>query len=868
LKHERRKAIVKLLIESQNDQAVKFARSSYRSAYKEARTRQDRPTDDIFTDGLLLAKAQLQLDMVGAARETLVEIRDHLEDHPLSKSTSDLSAKFVGKEATLQSRSLKKKLSVVAALASLFESCGDSKECEKLYVSYTDLVESYYGVSSLESSDCYFQLGNFYLDKSYLEKAAACYRRALTLRSQGLGESHLSVSDCCFNLGVIFTKKQCFNKALSWFEQARDIREAQCSEQGLPTAHVYEKLGRLHLSMHNLQLAYEFAVKAWEVYRRVYKQENEEHARVRSLLVKIDKAVEVLSPSKRQLLTRQASRVYSTPENRLVNDRSITSLKENIAEIANKLKRSAMPRSLSSAEVVREQSLSQSPIYKTAPVYDDLRSEIAESAGSDWQSIRSMLDISKEQTEGNLGYEETKRTLVEEFTEKEDSRSFKGSEFQTGDSRQQRDRQDPVYIEGSRQLRGTQDHAQFISSRQQRDTRDPAKTESSRQLRSTQDLAKTESSRQLKSTQDLAKIGSSRQLRTEHQVGTESFRLLQSSDLAQLSGTFQPSEGSSKSIEDKSSFDFLRRSSDFRLSSQSPSLNSEHGSQTQLGLNPERQQGFSLMSSLVKQIGTERFFASLLALDAVHPLDLIEQLSEWIPTEAELQSALQNSKENDATVFLARVADVPRYSERLKLLELKQKIEVEFSQIKEALTTLRSAAEEVTTSQSLLEFLKVVTRLGSAFNAGHSLQISTMNKMFSLKVPGGSTFLAYLVSILIKQKPQVLQFPNDLISLKETRDVSYSEVMVWLTDWQVDLDRMREEAQTAKANKDFLFFQASDAWVKTARTQLDSLVVLSSSTALTIEAMKAFVGDDEDLLGQMLQLTENIEEELRRARPS
>lgn len=773
LKYDRRKAVVKLLIEGKCEQAAKFARSAFRTACQELRLGKEGPSDDVLTEGLLVASALLQCDMVTPARETLLKLCAFFEAHPLSKSMSDLTSKPGSRVSSLLSVGLNKQLSILASLASLFEACGDIKQSEKLYVDYVSLVEGYFGVSSLETSDCYFQMGNYYLTKLLLEKAQACYRRALTLRSQQLGEGHLSVSDCFFNLGVVFYKKRYYNKALSWFEQAKAVRETQCSEQGLPTAHVYEKLGRVHLAMQNLEKAYEMTAKAWGIFKAVYKKENDDHARIRALLVKIDQAVEVLSPSKRQTLKRNASKAYSTNELRRGGDRSIENLKENISEIALKLRTSSLLKSRSSVEVVRKDSLSQSPIYRAKDAHDGSTSML-ESVGSDWQSVRSFVT-------GEIAVD------LEEAKQQESHQAMSQSHLE------------------------------------------------------------------------------------ERKSDPNPFRLLQ---IPFGSGSFQgdPSEkGQSPLASPKSRlkidiYDFSNHSSEAEISPTSPALHRQVSSQELVNdLQPDRRQGFALMSSLARQIGTEKFITALLKLDTGIPLDFLEQLKEWIPTESEMQiAAKRTTSPSDATAFLVKISEVPRYSQRLKALELKQRLDAEMKQIKNTLTTVRSAAEEITTSQSFLEFLKVVTKLGSAFNSGRSLQISTINRMFSLKVSGGNSFLTYLVSVLLKQRPQVLAFPEDFINLKEAKEISQAGVTEWIEEWRTDVETLSAEALVARAHTDNLFFQTVDPWVKHAKTQIEGLQQLSVSTTLTIDALKAYVGDEEDLLGQVLQLAEAVSAETRR----
>lgn len=57
---------------------------------------------------------------------------------------------------------------------------------EKAYIFYIKIIESNYGINSIETSNCFFLIGGFYLENNYLKKAMACFRKCLDIRVREL----------------------------------------------------------------------------------------------------------------------------------------------------------------------------------------------------------------------------------------------------------------------------------------------------------------------------------------------------------------------------------------------------------------------------------------------------------------------------------------------------------------------------------------------------------------------------------------------------------------------------------------------------------------------------------------------------------
>jgi tetratricopeptide (TPR) repeat protein len=127
---------------------------------------------------------------------------------------------------------------LLACFASLFYNIGLLKMTEEVYVIYTQMVEQNYGLLSVEASNCYYLIGLFYLENSYLKKAMACMKKALEIRLNEVAETHSSISDCYYNIGLIYYVLGNRANAQRWVSNALDIRLKNTGQDNLYVAKV------------------------------------------------------------------------------------------------------------------------------------------------------------------------------------------------------------------------------------------------------------------------------------------------------------------------------------------------------------------------------------------------------------------------------------------------------------------------------------------------------------------------------------------------------------------------------------------------------------------------------------------------------
>lgn len=131
---------------------------------------------EFLADHLFLSKVLIKIDKVKSARECLLIVQKTVEDlfddeHLLLRreAVQMMRGEFqyptkeiIGQMEELKS-DVRKRCNILALCGNLFYAVGDSKNCEAMYVKYVKLVETIFGGEGLETSNCYFLVGVFYI---------------------------------------------------------------------------------------------------------------------------------------------------------------------------------------------------------------------------------------------------------------------------------------------------------------------------------------------------------------------------------------------------------------------------------------------------------------------------------------------------------------------------------------------------------------------------------------------------------------------------------------------------------------------------------------------------------------------------------
>ena len=292
-----RKAALVHLLQGEVSSAIETLKPHYQHTVTEYDRNHFFDVYDLLADGLLYAKALLQADELVPARQVLLQMYTRMvqneETHKAAPQGVFRADESKGEKQVLTFTQLKRKLTAYAAIGTLFCVCGDFVNGEKLYIQYTKVIETQFGLNSLETSNAYFLVGLFYQEQVYPARAIACFRRALEMRIEGLGSEHETVADCFYNIGLVYKQVGSWNKAAEQLGKALKIREKNTSAHSLPVAQVLEALGKVQMAVKDYKSAFEKLTQCYNIRKRLLKNpENEQIERVKTLLMRLGQALD------------------------------------------------------------------------------------------------------------------------------------------------------------------------------------------------------------------------------------------------------------------------------------------------------------------------------------------------------------------------------------------------------------------------------------------------------------------------------------------------------------------------------------------------------------------------------------------------
>uniref|UniRef100_A0A4W4FRE1 Dishevelled associated activator of morphogenesis 1b n=1 Tax=Electrophorus electricus TaxID=8005 RepID=A0A4W4FRE1_ELEEL len=169
------------------------------------------------------------------------------------------------------------------------------------------------------------------------------------------------------------------------------------------------------------------------------------------------------------------------------------------------------------------------------------------------------------------------------------------------------------------------------------------------------------------------------------------------------------------------------------------------------------------------------------------PKDMLEQMLKFVPEKSDVDLLEEHKHELDrmakADRFLYEMSRISHYQQRLQSLYFKKKFAERIAEIKPKVEALSKASREVLHSRNLKQLLEVVLAFGNYMNKGqrgnaYGFKVSSLNKIADTKssIDKNITLLHYLITILEKKYPKVMQFPEDLQNVPEAAKVNMTEL--------------------------------------------------------------------------------------------
>uniref|UniRef100_A0A8B9JLK0 Disheveled-associated activator of morphogenesis 1 n=1 Tax=Astyanax mexicanus TaxID=7994 RepID=A0A8B9JLK0_ASTMX len=206
-------------------------------------------------------------------------------------------------------------------------------------------------------------------------------------------------------------------------------------------------------------------------------------------------------------------------------------------------------------------------------------------------------------------------------------------------------------------------------------------------------------------------------------------------------------------------------------------------------IDGRRAQNCNILLSRLK-LSNEEMKRAILTMDEQEdlPKDMLEQMLKFIPEKSDVDLLEEHKHELDrmakADRFLYEMSRINHYQQRLQSLYFKKKFAERIAEIKPKVEALTRASKEMLQSRNLKQLLEVVLAFGNYMNKGqrgnaYGFKVSSLNKIADTKssIDKNITLLHYLITILEKKYPKVMQFSEDLQNVPEAAKVNFYSLL-------------------------------------------------------------------------------------------
>ncbi|XP_058931343.1 disheveled-associated activator of morphogenesis 2 isoform X2 [Kogia breviceps] len=205
-------------------------------------------------------------------------------------------------------------------------------------------------------------------------------------------------------------------------------------------------------------------------------------------------------------------------------------------------------------------------------------------------------------------------------------------------------------------------------------------------------------------------------------------------------------------------------------------------------IDGRRAQNCIILLSKLK-LSNEEIRQAILKMDEQEDLakDMLEQLLKFIPEKSDIDLLAEHKHEIErmarADRFLYEMSRIDHYQQRLQALFFKKKFQERLAEAKPKAEAILLASRELIRSKRLAQMLEVVLAIGNFMNKGqrgsaYGFRVASLNKIADTKssIDRNISLLHYLIMILEKHFPDILNMPSELQHLPEAAKVNLAEL--------------------------------------------------------------------------------------------
>ncbi|XP_055469916.1 disheveled-associated activator of morphogenesis 2 isoform X1 [Psammomys obesus] len=251
-------------------------------------------------------------------------------------------------------------------------------------------------------------------------------------------------------------------------------------------------------------------------------------------------------------------------------------------------------------------------------------------------------------------------------------------------------------------------------------------------------------------------------------------------------------------------------------------------------IDGRRAQNCIILLSKLK-LSNEEIRQAILRMDEQEDLakDMLEQLLKFIPEKSDIDLLEEHKHEIErmarADRFLYEMSRIDHYQQRLQALFFKKKFQERLAEAKPKVEAILLASRELTVSKRLKQMLEVVLAIGNFMNKGqrggaYGFRVASLNKIADTKssIDRNISLLHYLIMILEKHFPDIMNMPSELQHLSEAAKVNLAEL-------EKEVGALRRGLRAVEVELEYQRCQARDPNDKFVPVMSDFITVSSFS---------------------------------------
>lgn len=233
-------------------------------------------------------------------------------------------------------------------------------------------------------------------------------------------------------------------------------------------------------------------------------------------------------------------------------------------------------------------------------------------------------------------------------------------------------------------------------------------------------------------------------------------------------------------------------------------------------MDPKKARNMQIILGRLK-LSPQELRTSLLKMDEnIWTESIVHEIIKYLPSSSELEDIVRfyddpaNAVDDGratAEKMALELSKIKGLDERLSSIELKGIIGDWHVEAIEQLKSLLTGLEDLKQKDSLKSFLGLVLATGNFLNAGTykanaaGFKIDSLLKIRDMKTTeGNSNLLAYLLSFLDKNTPQLMHLPSDLKNTSVASKVSLDGMIEILAEKKRTVSRLEKMAENYKKN--------------------------------------------------------------------